>query len=136
MPNFVNSIQKSIKKLQDDSRKKKADRYGVSLPDYDKGVKDAKAKGNKIAYNKFLKDVEKKQYLIQPSKAKKTKSTLESINSILDSFEPKKKQMVPKPGSYTLAGGKIKRKKTNKNKRRKQKSKSKRQQTDFFGVNF
>jgi len=118
MPNFSNSIKKSIKKIQDDSRKKKADRYGVSLPDYDKAVKEAKAKGKKVAYNKFLKDVEKKEYLIQPSKAKKAGNTLSSINKILDSFESHPPRKV-KNGKYTLKGGKLKRQKTNKSKKRK-----------------
>ena len=118
MPNFSNSIKKSIKKIQDDSRKKKADRFGVSLGDYDKAVAEAKAKGKKVAYNKFLKDVEKKEYLIQPSKAKKAGNTMASINKILDSFESPPPRRIKK-GKYTLQGGKLKKKKTNKSKRKK-----------------
>lgn len=136
---FTSSIKNSIKKIQDDTRKKKADRYGITLADYDKGVKDAKAKGNKIAYNSFLKDVEKKQYLIEPSKVKKAGSTLSNINQILDSFEPKKvrhsspknkkKNSPIKQGTkYDLKGGRAKTKTTNKSKKRKAKK-----QNDWLG---
>ncbi len=44
---FHSSIKNSIKKMQDESRRKKADKYGVSLGDYDKAVAEAKAKGKK-----------------------------------------------------------------------------------------
>ena len=131
---FTTSIKNSIKKIQDDSRKKKADRYGITLADYDKGVKDAKAKGNKVAYGKFLKDVEKKQYLIEPSKVKKAGSTLSNINQILDSFEPKKvrhsspknkkkNSPIKKGTKYDLQSGRAKPKTTNKSKKRKAKRK-------------
>jgi len=134
MPTFTTSIKNSIKKIQDDTRKKKADRYGVSLADYDQAVKEAKAKGNKVAYGKFLKDVEKKQYLIEPSKTKKAGSTLSSINQILDSFEgsnkghsgprkKKKKTPIKKGTKYNVSGGRVKTKKTNKSKKNRQKRK-------------
>jgi len=77
-------VKESIKKAQDDSRRKKADRFGVSLADYDKAVKQAKSVGKKKAYNSFLKDVEKKEYLIKPNKG--GKSTKSTIDQILDSF--------------------------------------------------
>lgn len=136
---FTASIQNSIKKIQDDTRKKKADRYGVSLADYDKAVRDAKASGKKVAYSKFLKDVEKKEYLIEPSKVKKAGSTLSNINQILNSFEGKKvrhsspknkkKNSPIKQGTkYDLKGGRAKTKTTNKSK--KQKSK---RQDDWLG---
>ena len=115
---FGDSIKNSIKKIQDDTRKKKADRYGVSLVDYDKAVSEARTRGKKVAYNKFLKDVEKKEYLIQPSKTKKAGNTMASINKILDSFESPKPRRI-KNGKYTLKGGKLKRQKTNKSKKRK-----------------
>jgi hypothetical protein len=81
---FHSSIKNSIKKIQDDSRKKKADKYGVSLADYDKAVSEARTKGKKVAYNKFLKDVEKKEYLVKSNKG--GKSTKSTIDQILDSF--------------------------------------------------
>ena len=133
MPTFTTSIKNSIKKIQDDTRKKKADRYGVSLADYDQAVKEAKAKGNKVAYGKFLKDVEKKQYLIQPGKTKKAGDTLSNINRILDSFEgpkghtgPKRKKKntpIKKGTKYNVSGGRVKTRKTNKGKKRKQQRK-------------
>lgn len=131
-------VKESIKKAQDDSRRKKADRYGVSLEDYDKAVKQAKSVGKKKAYNSFLKDVEKKEYLIKPNKG--GKSTKSTIDQILDSFagtqtKPKRrttKRKTPrKPGKYTVVGGIAYPVATNQSKkRRKQKSKSRRKSND------
>ena len=142
---FHSSIKNSIKKMQDESRRKKADKYGVSLGDYDKAVAEAKAKGKKVAYNKFLKDVEKQEYLVPKSGDPTGKST---INQILDSFagtqtKPKRrttKRKTPrKPGKYVVRGGIAYPVTTNKTKKRR-KQKSKRKPKDNWlgdlGVNF
>jgi len=142
-------VKESIKKAQDDTRRKKADRYGVSLADYDKAVAEARNKGKKVAYGKFLKDVEKQQYLVKPKSGDSTgKST---IDQILDSFagtqtKPKrrttKRKTPKKPGKYVVRGGIAYPVTTNKTKkRRKQKSKSKRRSANEnwlgdLGVNF
>lgn len=145
---FHSSIKNSIKKIQDESRRKKADKYGVSLADYDKAVSAAKAKGKKKAYDSFLKNVEKQQYLIPKSGDSTGKST---INQILDSFagtqtKPKrrttKRKTPKKPGKYVVRGGIAYPVTTNKTKKRKkQKSKSKRRSANEnwlgdLGINF
>lgn len=141
-------VQNSIKKVQDDTRKKKADRYGVSLADYDKAVSEARTKGKKVAYGKFLKDVEKKEYLVKSNKG--GKSTKSTIDQILDSFAgtqttPKrrktttKRKTPSKAGKYTIIGGIAYPLATNKSKKRR-KQKSKRKPKDDWlgdlGVNF
>ncbi len=145
---FHSSIKNSIKKIQDESRRKKADKYGVSLPDYDKAVKEAKAKGKKVAYGKFLKDVEKQEYLVNPKRGDSSgKST---IDQILDSFagtqtKPKRRKSTTrrktpsKAGKYAVVGGMAYPVATNKSKKRR-KQKSKRKPKDDWlgdlGVNF
>ena len=144
---FGASIKNSIKKIQDDTRKKKADKYGVSLGDYDKAVKEARTKGKKVAYGKFLKDVEKKEYLVKSNKG--GKSTKSTIDQILDSFAgtqttPRRKTTTKrktpsKAGKYTIIGGIAYPLATNKSKKRR-KQKSKRKPKDDWlgdlGVNF
>lgn len=145
---FGDSIKNSIKKIQDDTRKKKADKYGVSLADYDKAVKEARTKGKKVAYNKFLKDVEKKEYLVKSNKG--GKSTKSTIDQILDSFAgtqtttkrrktTTKRKTPSKAGKYTIVGGIAYPLATNKSKKRR-KQKSKRKPKDDWlgdlGVNF
>ncbi len=134
--------------MQDESRKKKADKYGVSLGDYDKAVSEAKTKGKKVAYGNFLKDVEKQEYLVNPKRGDSSgKST---IDQILDSFagtqtKPKRKKTTKrktpsKAGKYTVIGGIAYPLATNKSKkRRKQKSKSRKPKDDWLGdlgINF
>ena len=131
-------VKESIKKVQDDNRRKKAERFGVSLEDYDKGVKEAQNKGKKKAYNQFLKDVEKQQYLVKPNSGDPTGKS--NINQILDSFagtqtKPKRrttKRKTPrKPGKYNVVAGIAYPVATNQSKkRRKQKSKSRRKSND------
>jgi len=138
-------LGQSIQKAQNDTKKKKADRYGVSIDDYDKAVKEAKTKGKKKAYDSFLGDVERK-YAGSKSNKQKAKKAGSTLDQILGSIagEPKRRtkrkttrrKTPSRAGKFTIVGGVAYPVATNQSKKRKTRRKStKRKSSNYMGKN-
>ena len=139
------NITQSIKKTQDDNRRKKAEKYGVTLEDYDKAVKEAKTRGKKKAYDSFLGDVERK-YAGPKSNTQRAKKAGSTLDQILGSIagEPKRRttrrktrrKTPSRAGKFTIIGGVAYPVATNQSKKRKTRRKSsKRKSNDYMGKN-